>query len=98
MCSPNLLHRRIWNREARCSVSTKIIIIRFFVAPSVSKSQPAAITGAGTNSCLEMPEAVSVSGGVHSLSSLQSNQREGWRVKEVLQTNAFLYLLVSDVC
>lgn len=57
------------DEEAQVSASTKIIITCFYAAPSVWKSQPAAITGAGMNSCLEMPEAVSLSSSAHSLSS-----------------------------
>lgn len=76
VCSSNSPHRGIWNAEAQNSASTKIIITCFFVAPPVSKSQPAAITGARMNSCLEVPEAVSLSAAFHSLCSLGSNKRE----------------------
>lgn len=54
---------------------TKIIIRYFFVAPSMLKSKPAAITGARMDSCLEMPKAVSVSCGTHLLNLLQSDKR-----------------------
>lgn len=87
--SPNPLHRGIWAGGSQSSASTKIIITCFFAVPSVSKSQPAAITGARANSCLEMPEAVSLSCGAHLLCLLQSDKREGMmRVllyKEVIQ-------------
>lgn len=83
VCDPYPLHRGIRHGEAQNSVSTKIKTTCFFVAPSVTKSQPAAITGAKkTNSCLETPEAVSLSSSAHQLSSLQ--QQEGGKTMVLL--------------
>ena len=75
--NPNPLQRGMRDGEAQNSASTKIIITCFFAAPSAWKSQPAAITGARMNSCLEMPEAIRLSSGAQSLSSLPWNRREG---------------------